>query len=436
MKQNVVLIVTDQQQAQALGCVNSSYKTPNLDKLAARGVRFSHNYCASGQCTPSRAAMMTGCYPHEVGVLQIGHALSQQYRTIGKHFREAGYHTAYFGKWHLFADIKDHGFDTIDYREDGVDHGTIDPSEQTQQGLDARATAKALNFLSEVSDQQPFFLVISWYAPHPPFRAIDPYVDQFSLEDMPVPVSFYQDDLSSKPSWQKIRAAYGESLLTEEQVREDARNYRSQVSYLDWNVGRVLDILEQRRIIDRTVVVFTTDHGDMQGSHRLRYKGVLSYEELYRIPLIIYDPNRNPARKVISDLVSNVSLPATLAELAGLPVPEKFHGASLVDKLTAQEISGEQMIYIEHWKAYWGFHPLRGLITPHWKYVYYFEDKAEELYDREDDPHELVNQADNPSYQDIKTDLRVQVDDWWSRTGGLTVKPIEVKTAGWIDPSR
>jgi len=86
--------------------------------------------------------------------------------------------------------------------------------------------------------------------------------------------------------------------------------------------GRVLDILEQRRIIDRTVVVFTTDHGDMQGSHRLRYKGVLSYEELYRIPLIIYDPNRTPARKVISDLVSNVSLPATLAELAGLSVPE------------------------------------------------------------------------------------------------------------------
>ena len=144
--------------------------------------------------------------------------------------------------------------------------------------------------------------------------------------------------------------------------------------------------------------------------------------------MIVCDPSRTPARKVIPDMVSNVSLPATLLELAGLEVPKAIQGASLAEKLNADEISGEQMIYIEHWRAGWGFHPFRGVVSPEWKYVYYFEDDEEELYHLQGDPHELVNRAQDPSYQQLKVDLRRRVDDWWDQTGGVTVEPIEVKT--------
>ncbi len=377
--------------------------------------------------------MMTGRYPHEVGVYQIGHALSPRYSSVGKVFSDAGYRTAYFGKWHLFSPQTEHGFTTVDYKEDGVDHGSIDPNENTQQGLDARATAQALNFLSEIPSSQPYFLVISWYAPHPPFRAINPYIEYFPLDSMPVPQSFYDDDLSTKPAWQKARASEGESFLNEELVRKDAQAYRSQIAYMDWNVGRIMDVLRRRGFLENTVVVFTSDHGDMQGCHRLRYKGVLPYDELYRTPLIIYDPSRMPLRKIIRDMVSNVSLPATLLELAKLSVPESFHGASLLPKILSDKTEGEQIIYIEHWRAYWGFHPFRGVVTPQWKYVYYFEDHVEELYDRQNDRNELTNQADNPLFSRQKTLLRRRVDKWWEDTGGTQVQPIEVKTAGWID---
>ena len=432
MKPNVVVILTDQQQAQALGYVNSSYLTPNLDALAAKGVSFSHYYSCSAQCTPSRAAMMTGHYPHEVGVYQIGHALSPRYSTVGKTFLNAGYRTAYFGKWHLFSPETEHGFMIVDYKNNGVAHGSIDPNENTQQGMDARTTAKALNFLSEVSSDRPFFLVISWYAPHPPFRDIAPYSDHFLSDRMAVPQSFYDDDLSTKPSWQAVRASQGESLLTEELVRADARAYRSQVAYMDWNVGRVLDTVQRRGLAKNTVIVFTSDHGDMQGSHRLRYKGVLPYEELYRIPLIIYAPDWVPPRKIVPDMASNVSLSATLLELAQLSVPASFHGPSLVPKILADKSEGDQTVFIEHWRAYWGYHPFRGIVTPEWKYVYYFKDDVEEMYDRKHDPDEITNEARNPRYVQLKSVLRSRVDEWWERTGGTRTQPIKVQT-GWID---
>ena len=428
---NVLLILTDQHQADALGCVDPSYETPNLDDLARKGVRFTEAYCASGQCTPSRAAMMAGRYPHELGVLQIGHALPSSADTVGKVFESAGYQTAYFGKWHLYSPREEHGFQVTDYRTDGIDHGSIDPSEESRQAEDALAAARLLNYLHDLDTNRPFFAVISWHAPHPPFRNISPYSDRIPLESMPVPKSFTLDDLSTKPPWQKARATRGESHLTEDIVRSDAKAYRSQVAYVDWNVGRIVDALRQKGVLDKTVLAFTADHGDMQGAHRLRYKGVVPYQELYRVPFILCDPDQEKGQ-LSSRLVSTVSLPATLVDCAGLPVPKSYSGPSLRPLLERGKAPWEDRVFIQHWRAYWGFHPFVGVITPEWKFVKYLLDREEtELYSRLDDPLELRNLSRDPTYRATEQHLLALLRQWWHETGALSTPPDQVRDGGW-----
>lgn len=423
--------MTDQQQADALGCVDPSYETPNLDELARQGVRFAEAYCASGQCTPSRAALMAGQYPHELGVLQIGHVLPPSAETVGKVFERSGYQTAYFGKWHLYASLHDHGFQVTDYVTDGISHGAIDPSEDSRQAQDARATAQLLNYLDRLDMSRPFMAVISWYAPHPPFRNIPPYSERLSEQDMPIPESYARDDLSTKPAWQQARAAKGESQLTEAIVRADAKAYRSQVAYADWNVGRILEVLQRKGVADTTVVAFTADHGDMQGAHRLRLKGVVPYQELYRVPLIVVDPEASNGR-VSTQLVSTVSLPATLVSCAGLQTPTAYSGPSLRPILVNATAPWDDRVFIQHWRAYWGFHPFVGVVTPTWKFVTYLLDRGEEeLYSRVDDPLELRNRAHDPQYAAVRSELLAVVREWWRATGGLAVTPICVKDRNW-----
>lgn len=430
-QKNVLVIMTDQHQADALGCVDPSYETPNLDELARKGVRFAEAYCASGQCTPSRAAMMAGQYPHELGVLQIGHALPPGAETVGKVFERSGYQTAYFGKWHLYASLQDHGFQVTDYATDGISHGAIDPLEDSRQAQDARATAQLLNYLDGLDLSRPFLAVISWHAPHPPFRNIPPYSERISEQEMPIPPSYRLDDLASKPAWQQARAATGESRLTEAIVRADAKAYRSQVAYADWNVGRILDVLQRKGVSDNTVVAFTADHGDMQGAHRLRLKGVVPYQELYRVPLVLFDPEANNGR-VSTHLVSTVSLPATLLSCAGLESPPAYSGPSLRPLLDSATAPWDDRVFIQHWRAYWGFHPFVGVVTPEWKFVTYLLDQGEaELYSRVDDPLELHNRAHDPRYGAVRGELLALVREWWHGTGGLSVAPLRVRDGTW-----
>lgn len=416
-RQNILLILTDQQQAQALGCVNPSFSTPNLDRLAAEGVRFSNAIAASGQCTPSRASLMTGLYPHQVGVLRIGHQLDPALDSVGKVFRRNGYETAYFGKWHLYTPLEAHGYDITQWRNDGVDPGgPWHGAERSETAADAGPIAMTLNYLEDYDGDKPFFLITSWNTPHPPFEFVEPFTERFPRDEMPVPDSFYKDDLSTKPKWQQERASNGESLLTEDIVRRDGQAYRTMVAHLDWNVGRILDVLERKGLAERTSIMFTTDHGDMQGAHRLRLKGVIPYKELYNVPLIMRTPGRESMRKVIEDLVVNTAVPGTLMELAGINIPEQFEGGSLVPLLGRTERPEDEMVFFEHYQAYWGFYPFRGVQTREWKYVFYYEHGVEEMYDLVDDPDENINVADKPSAAAAKGRLRQAVDEWWNST--------------------
>ncbi|MFC5451595.1 sulfatase family protein [Paenibacillus aestuarii] len=434
---NVIMIATDQQKVSAMGCVDASYRTPQLDRLAERSVRFTGVISTSAQCSPSRASWMTGKYPHQVGVNQIGHVLDPREWGIAKEFNHAGYETAYFGKWHLGLSASAHDFQITHYRTDELELGGANTDPRFLSNKDAVTTAMALNYLEDYQGDKPFFLKVCWHMPHPnapidqPFELIERYAEQFQLADMPIPDSFLRDNLAGKPVFQRERSETGESLLTEELVRRDAQRYRTMLSLMDWNLGRLIAKLEAKGLLVNTAILFTSDHGDMQGAHRLRLKGVLPYKELYNVPLILYVPGVSPSRKVIPDLVSSAAVPGTLLAAAGLEVPAEFEGGSLLPHLNLVAPPVQEHVFFEHYKAYWGYHPMRGVQTPDWKYVYYYEDDMEEMYDLRQDPDELVNVAGELEAETARLQLRQQVDDWWDATGGLSRPAIEDLNSTW-----
>ncbi|KRE82396.1 hypothetical protein ASG89_14145 [Paenibacillus sp. Soil766] len=434
---NVIMITTDQQKVDAIGCVNSSYHTPNLDKLVERGVRFTGVISTSAQCSPSRASWMTGKFPHQVGVNNIGHVLDPQEWGIAKEFNRAGYETVYLGKWHLGLSPAHHEFQITDYRTDGFDLGAANPEPRFHSHRDALTSTKALNYLEDYEGDKPFFMAVNWYMPHPntpvdpPFELIQQYAAQFPKSEMPIPSSYYEDDLSTKPEFQQIRSQQGESAMTEDIVRRDAQHYRSMLKLMDDNLGRLVSKLEAKGMLENTVILFTTDHGDMQGAHQLRLKGVLPYKELYNVPVILYAPGEQAARTVIPDLVSSAAVTGTLLDAAGIQVPVECEGGSLLPHLRLTEPPEEQLVFFEHYKAYWGYHPFRAAQTPEWKYVYYYEEDMEEIYNLQNDPDELVNLAGRPEAETARQSLRGAVDHWWDITGGLSHPVIQDNVNKW-----
>ncbi|MDD9269716.1 sulfatase [Paenibacillus sp. GCM10023248] len=434
---NVIMISTDQQQVNAMGCVDASYSTPNLDNLVERSVRFTAAISTSAQCSPSRSTWMTGKYPHQVGVYQIGHVLDPKEWGIAKEFNRAGYETVYFGKWHLGLSPGAHEFQITDYRTDGLDLAGANEDPRFHSHKDAITTTQALNYLDDYDGAKPFFMKLNWYMPHPnspvdqPFELLERYAGQFPLEDMPIPRSFYEDDLSTKPPFQRERASEGESELTEALVRRDAQRYRAMLVLMDINLGRLMDKLESKGMLENTVILFTSDHGDMQGAHRLRLKGVIPYKELYNVPLLLYLPGVTPKRKVIPDLISTAAVTGTLLDAAGIPVPEECEGGTLLPILDREEPPAEERVFFEHYKAYWGRHPMIGVQTKQWKYVYYLEDNLEEMYDLQTDPDEIINIAGQPTNEEVRKGLRQAVQTWWDATGGFTRQAIDDPESNW-----
>src|SRR5690625_1921823 len=165
---------------------------------------------------------------------------------------------------------------------------------------------------------------------------------------------------------------------------------------MDRNLGKVISKLQEKNLLGNTMIIFTSDHGDMQGAHKLRLKGVVPYKEIYNVPLIVYIPWLNSERNKITDLTSSASISATLLDAVDIDVPEDFH-PSLISLLNNKEDNDQSYVFFEHYKAYWGKHPFRGIQTKQFKYVYYFEDNVEEMYDLINDPNEIVNRAKDES---------------------------------------
>lgn len=413
---NIIYIMTDQQSATALSCAgNADVRTPNMDRLAAHGVRFKNAYCALPLSGPSRAAMFTGHTPGEVGMLENGTHLpdSLSTRTLGTLIGQAGYTTAYAGKWHVHTNSlpgkQAFGFEKL---HDHNDYGLAEA---------------AIGFLRRKHDK-PFFLVASFDNPHNICEYARgqnlPYatIEEPALDKCPnLPANFqtapYDADI----------LAYEKSLSyriypTRNYTPDDWRRYRNAyfrlVETVDREIGKIVDELDRQNLWKNTVLVFTSDHGDGSGAHQWNQKTVL-YEEVANIPFIVCLPKGQHAGKVLPQLINNgVDLLPSLCDWAGANVPAACGGVSFRSIVESGDAQTEHQPCVVAETLFAQTNGTHGWMvrTPRYKYVLYEVGKNREmLYDMENDRGEMRNLAIEQRYQDVVKQHRSLLQAWMKK---------------------
>ena len=411
---NIVYIMTDQQSANAMSCAgNKDVRTPNMDRLAARGVRFDNVYCALPLSGPSRASMFTGYMPAEIGMAENENPLpdSLRMRTLGNIMQEAGYDNGYSGKWHvntnsLPADTA-FGFKNL--------HGHNDI------GL----AEAAVEFIKADHGDKPFFLVASFDNPHniceyargqkTPFATVNE-VDIESCPNLPANfnVGAYDADVLQ---WEKSRSyrLYPTIDYTPDDWRRYRHAYFSLIESVDAEIGKIVDELDRQNLWDNTVVIFTSDHGDGQGAHRWNQKTVL-YEEVANVPMIVCLPKGKNAGATVPQLVNNgIDLIPSVLDWAEAPVPAHCKGVSYRKVAEKADSAYKHQDYDVTETIFAQTGGTRGwaVRTPRYKYVLYEAGKNREmLYDMETDRGEMMNLAIEKRYSDELQRHREILKDW------------------------
>jgi arylsulfatase A-like enzyme len=449
---NILMIVSDQERADVLGCYGGPCQTPALDGLAADGVRFATCLAPTAICSPTRASFLTGLYPHGHGILNNTHEpdalrveLAPGVVTWPELLRDAGYRLGYVGKWHVGRGRPEaFGFHDVVTATDVVaganDEAIVEhepellepvyaryprgrlliagidprPAEATETRRDADAVIGLLRRYAELDAL--FCLRLDFEGPHHPYMPPAPFAAMYDPRAIP-PWPNFDDDASRKPAAQRRlieqRGVVGWTWADWQPV---VARYFGFVSFIDSEIGRVLGELESLGLSEATVVVHTADHGDMTGSHGGQFnKGPLMYDEVCRVPLIIRDP-RTSTRGVCRTPVGSLALMPTLIDLAGVPIPDGLHVSSLRPSIAdPASAPTDGAAFAEYHGDEWGLYSMRMIRTPSAKYIY-SPHGTDELYDLAVDPHELVNRDDDPSYAAVRGELRARLRGWMGAT--------------------
>lgn len=427
-KLNVLFLSVDDMNND-LGCYGHPLvQSPHLDKLAARGVRFDRAYNQFPLCSPSRASLMTGLRPDTTRVFDLRYHFRQGLPdavTLSQHFKNNGYFAARVGKIYHYGNpgqigtsglddpaswqhvVNPAGIDKTEQEDDvirytGKPGGGLgaamtyyaDPAGKDEDHTDGKVATEAIRLLEEKKGE-PFFLAVGFYRPHCPFIAPAKYFEPYPLEKMTVPTVTPADVAGvPKPALASTNP-WPHHAMTEPQAREIKRAYYASISFVDAQIGRVLDALDRLGLRDSTVVVFWSDHGYHLGEKGLWQKRSL-FEESARVPMIIAAPGMKGAGRASPRTVELLDLYPTLADLAGLPAPKALHGASLRPLLKNPEAEWKRPAFTQVDRG--GFLG-RSVRTERWRYTEWdFGAKGRELYDHASDPQEQRNLADDPAH--------------------------------------
>lgn len=466
---NIIFVITDQQRFDTIAAGGFPYmKTPTLDRMVKEGTYFRRTYVTSPSCAPSRASLFTGVYPHTNGVFRNDEPWAFSWV---QQLAESGYRCVNVGKMHTspFEDAfgfherhvvenKDRATARLPFFLDHWDkaiwtRGLEKPSRITyRRREDYRSSLGAFvwelpddlhsdNFVPEFAQmwldsytgREPFFLQIGIPGPHPPYDPTQEYLDLYADADLPEAI-LSEEDIAAQPiALQKLReqhlAVDHDAVVhlanpTKEQLRRQRQHYFANVSMIDAQMAKLIEAVERRGVLEDTIIIFTSDHGDSLNDHGHSQKWSM-YEQSVRVPAIVWSPGRVAEGRVVDDLVSLFDFAPTILELAGLPVPTWMEAQSLVPYLDGNECEPRKYVYSEHAgdRILNGTEFMTMIRSQRYKLVHFVDSVEGQLFDMDNDPQEICSLWNSPAHQAIKQELIAEIMNWRIRSS--------LKTQGW-----
>lgn len=440
------------------------FKTPNLDRIGYEGCRMNKYYSTNALCTPARASIMTGQYGNINGVKTLADKWNpEQEMNLARMMTQAGYQTAMIGKWHLSCEPE--GFEEYKYLDTpghvhpGQQGTYFDPFFRTEKGEELEfkgqyvtdvITDLTRDYILNRDKDKPFFIMCHHKAPHDYWQFIDKYKDIFDDVDIPVPASLFEDrshrseasrdfgsSVTPRHSGRSLYKTFtrnnyvtGPLVGTEEMSFEEKgiaayqkylKDYLRTVASIDESVGYLYTVLNHEKILDDTIIIYTSDQGMFLGEHDYQDKR-WSYEESLGAPFLIRYRDEIGSHTVSNELMANIDIAPTLLDYAGIEIPEEMQGKSARNILKGEKESIHDGVYFRYWMhlAHNHDNPAHyGVVTKDYKLIFYYGmaldstnavDKDTpagfELYDLNKDPQELKNVYDDPEYHDMREEAK------------------------------
>ena len=467
---NIVVLMSDQQRLDTVSCygLNDVCRTPHIDALAARGVRFDWAFTPTAICSPARASFYTGLYPHKHGVTGNGLCLNEGVRGVNHYLADAGYRCGYAGKWHVDQETgpSGYGFNGKDFMGYGFPGGNLLPGLQfggslsshnhyadylKERGFDPPPTVshrfvgtnpanqrqemfalhegpvescieyyvaeEAIRVLDEVAGgEEPFYLWANFWGPHSPSLVPEPYFSMYDPRSIPEHPG-YAETFEKKPMRQKlIEHMWGLGDYGWEGFQEIAARYFGHCTLIDDMVGRVVAHLERLGALDNTIIVYTSDHGDCLGAHKLIEKGEFMYDEIYRIPLVIAHPECRAPGTACDEFVYLHEIMLSSLDAAGLEVPADLDGQSFLPAIEGRPYAnGREEVYCV-FDRHFTVANQRMVRTRTHQFTFNSADPGE-LYDLRRDPCQLDNVYGEPAYEAVRQDLMGRMDRYMEELG-------------------
>ncbi len=440
---NIIFLFGEGQRADALSLAgNRILRTPNHDRIGREGVWFRNAFVINSLCAPSRAAAMTGMYSHSTGALgnDTSHPIPPSIPMFTDVLHQAGYEVALCGKAHIGEGARDRYWDYyFAYNAPSTNfyhpimyegkNGKITGPEKYNGYADDLIVDRALGWLSQ-KREKPFCLCLWFQAPHAPFYRARKDLDLYNGIPIAKPDTF-DDDLKGYPGKPRAFAnadnKIGTTILSDDDPRsleELVKDYYAGLVDVDRNIGRVFDWLTKTGQLDDTVILHSSDHGFFLGEWRM-YDKRFMHEPSIRVPMMIRYPRAFRAGRVVDQMVLNIDIAPTLLELAGLPIPERVQGKSMV-KLGQGEAAGWRKDWLYEYYEYPGsqqVRPNRGIRTERYKLIqYYLPPEEFELYDLQTDPGERNNLYGKPQYAELTRTLQQRMTQLRKETGDPALK--------------
>jgi len=453
---NIVFVLTDQQRYDTIAAWGFDHMiTPNLDRLTQQGTSFDNMYITAPSCAPSRASLFSGVYPHTNGVFRNDEPWN--YCWV-KDLAEAGYRTVNVGKMHTMpvegpfgfherhvVENKDRDHPNLPFYLDNWDKayflsGKQKPSRVSQRlrsdynellgawvweddemlHPDVFVGQMACWWVNRYTGDEPFFLQVGLPGPHPPYDPTQETLDMYTDREMPAPIP--PDPESQPAAMQELRKFHlGEDAdgvvhlanPTAEQSQRQRAHYYANVTMIDKQVGDLLDALEQRGVLDNTIIIFTSDHGDCLGDHGHSQKWNM-YEATVRVPAIVSWPGHVPEGQRVNDLVALFDFGPTILEYAGIEPPEWMEATSLSPYLGGSTDQIRQRVYSEHSNdaLLTGTRFMTMIRDGFMKLVHFVDSDEGQLFNLAEDPDELINLWDDPEHETTRAWMVNEILKW------------------------